>query len=303
MGAIYSIAVLTIVAPTDWDSTTGLPGVSTIPRRRIQISENLQGMNLAMAFHGHCKRVYDVEESVWNSQAWTYQERQLSQRMLFFTDSQACFICSHSTFFEDTHPVTDPHFKPAPRSHFYNFPSDLQYKIWLDPTKYHFPNKAFETEGDLTIFVSEDQNEIGYPMYQCRQISDSDTSSMTRIREQNIWNTYRQGVNAFTSRNITFDGDNANAFDGMSELIRRGANTKSYFGIPSFTFDQALLWYSKECLRRRKDKDESELFPSWSCVGWKGSCHYRGWGWYNGLDRCPISAVQWMQRPELGYFC
>lgn len=108
-------------------------------------------------------------------------------------------------------------------------------------------------------------------------------------------------MNAFTSRKITFDADTVNAFDGMLELLRRGANTKSYFGIPSFAFDQALLWYPAECLRRRKDQDGNELFPSWSWAGWKGSCHYRGRGWYNGLYRCPISAVQWMQRPDSGW--
>jgi hypothetical protein len=301
MGAIYSNSILTIVASTNSDPSAGLPGVSATCRNQTQIREKVQGLQLAIAFHDHRKPLHDVENSVWNSRAWTYQEWQLSQRMLFFTDSQMCFLCPHATLFEDTWPITDSNFKTAPildRSDFYQTPMEIWMKVWQDPTQYRFENKAFETEGGLTIMVGEEENEnseLSAPVYRCRQIHDNDTSAMPRIRGQNMWNIYRKAVNSFTCRNITSNADTVNAFAGMTELIRQGTNTKFWYGIPAFAFDQALLWYPREQLRRRRDRDGSELFPSWSWAGWKGACHYRGRGWHNGLYRCPVSAVHWLQ--------
>jgi hypothetical protein len=170
--------------------------------------------------------------------------------------------------------------------------------VWRDPTQYRFENKAFETEGGLTIMVGEEENEdseLSAPIYRFQPIHDSDTSAMPRIRGQNIWNIYRKAVNSFTCRNITSNADTVNAFAGMTELIRQGTNTKFWYGIPAFAFDQALLWCPKEQLQRRRDHDGSELFPSWSWAGWKGACSYRGRGWHNGLYRYPVSAVHWLQ--------
>jgi Heterokaryon incompatibility protein (HET) len=308
MGAIYSNSILTIVASTNTDPSAGLPGVSTTPRTQIQIHERLQGLQLAVAFHDNRRPLADVEDSVWNSRAWTYQEWQLSQRILFFTDSQMCFLCPHATVFEDTWPITDPHFKSAPmldRSLFYRTPMEIWMKLWQDPTQYNFENKAFQTDGGLTIMVGEDRHvdsELSAPVYQCRQIHDSEISAMPKIRGQNIWNIYRKAVNSFTYRDITSHADTVNAFAGMAELIRQGTNTEFWYGIPAFAFDQALLWYPKVQLRRRRDLDGSELFPSWSWAGWKGACHYRGRGWYNGLYRSPVSAVRWLQQMDPAKF-
>jgi hypothetical protein len=308
MGAIYSNSILTIVASTNSDPSAGLPGVSTTPRTQTQIREKVQGLQLAIAFHDHRRPLQDVEDSVWNSRAWTYQEWQLSQRMLFFTDSQMCFLCPHAMVFEDTWPITDPHFKPAPmldRSDFYRTPMEIWMKIWQDPTQYRYENKAFETEGGLTTMVGEDRDvhsELSAPIYRCRQIHDSGTSAMPRIRGQNIWNIYREAVNSFTCRDITSHADTVNAFAGMTELIRQGTNTKFWYGIPAFAFDQALLWYPKEPVQRRRDLDGNELFPSWSWAGWKGACHYRSRGWHNGLYRCPVTAVHWLQTMDPAKF-
>jgi hypothetical protein len=161
MGAIYSNSSLTIVASTDSDASAGLPGVSTTPRTKTQLLENVQGKQLAVAFHDHRKPLYDVEDSIWNSRAWAYQERQLSQRMIFFTESQMSFICPHAMFFEDTHPVTDPHFEPAPlleTAPFYRTPQEVISRIWSDPTQYRFLNKALEIEGSLAIVAGEDRD-------------------------------------------------------------------------------------------------------------------------------------------------
>jgi len=302
MGAIYSNSVLTIVASTNSDPSGGLPGVMATNRTKEQIYESVQGMVMAVALHDHRKRLSDVENSAWNSRAWTYQERYLSQRALFFTDSQMCFICPHATFFEDTHPVLDPNFKAAPvddKTSVFTRPQDIWSKIWSDPTQYRFVNKGIQTDDDLMIMVGEDCEEgtasISAPIYQYKQIPDSDTNGMLEIRGNNSWNVYRQAVDAYTCRDMSSDTDAVAAFEGMASLICQGANTKFWYGMPAFAFDQALLWYPREPLQRRRNQDGHGLFPSWSWAGWKGHCHYRGRGWHNGLYRCPVSAIHWLR--------
>jgi hypothetical protein len=88
----------------------------------------------------------------------------------------------------------------------------------------------------------------------------------------------------------------------MTELIRQVTNTKFWYGIPAFAFDQALLWYPKEQVQRRRDLDGSELFSSWSWAGWKGACDYLGRGWYHGLCRYPVSVVHWVQQMDPAKF-
>ena len=300
MGAIYSNATVTIVASTNSDPSEGLSGVTTKHRDKEQICERVQGMLLAVAFHDHRKRLKDMENSVWNSRAWTYQERHLSQRTLYFTDSQACMICPHATFLEDTSPSLDPKFRPAPaedKTNFYSRPQDIQFRIWSDLTQSHFPSKGFQTDDCIMVMIGEDRedgDELSVPVYQYKQHPNSDTSGMPEIGGKNLWDTYRTAVDAYTRRNMSSETDAVVAFEGMAELISQGANTQFWYGVPAFAFDQALLWYPQEPLQRRR-QSEHDLFPSWSWAGWKGHCHYRGRNWYNGLYRCPVSAVHWLR--------
>lgn len=135
-------------------------------------------------------------------------------------------------------------------------------------------------------------------IYQTEHIPDNNVSRKPKIQRDNIWNIYRQAVNAYTCRNITWESDTVDEFQGMTELIRQGANTKFWFGIPAFTFDQALLWYPKGPPQRRSDRDGNKLFVSWSWVVWKDSCHYRSRGWHNGLYSCPILVVRWVRQMD-----
>lgn len=48
-----------------------------------------------------------IERSKWHSQAWTYQEKLFSHRMLIFTDEQVFYLCGKSYWCEDTVLETD----------------------------------------------------------------------------------------------------------------------------------------------------------------------------------------------------
>ncbi|KAF2462036.1 heterokaryon incompatibility protein-domain-containing protein [Lineolata rhizophorae] len=98
MASIYGRAILTIVALSGRDASSGLPGVSPTPRNadNLQIAPALglvERTNLTSLF----------EDSVYHTRAWTFQERILSIRCLFFSHHQAYFQCRSNTRCEDRH--------------------------------------------------------------------------------------------------------------------------------------------------------------------------------------------------------
>jgi hypothetical protein len=303
MCVIYGNAVLTIVAATNSDPSDGLAGVTSVPRSQSQIVERLQGVTVGVAFHDARKPYSEIENSVWNSRAWTFQERLLSQRAVFFTDSQMTFSCPHAaTLFEDTVPVPDAGYRPAPindQTKYTSRMNDLVIHVWSDPTQVAYPNKAFITDYGTMVWKAADPDgpdgvsAEAAPIYESGEAPSTDSTGPLQLEAQTLWDVYRQAVNNYTKRKMTWDADAVNAFSGIEELIRRGTNTKFWHGMPEFAFDQALLWQPREPLKRRKEGD-APLFPSWAWCAWEGHSSYRGRGWYNALSHPPISVVRWL---------
>lgn len=98
MDAIYCVAALTIVSTSGTEASSGLSGLSPGSRTSIQHVEAVQGLKLVNSLP---KVQKGANHTVWNSRGWTYQERVLSQRLLFITSSQIIFKCPHSTAYED----------------------------------------------------------------------------------------------------------------------------------------------------------------------------------------------------------
>lgn len=92
MDIIYSSAILTIAAASGNDADAGLAGWHTKPRAFIQLVERVQGLSLANRPTTFDKK---IDESSWNTRAWTLQERILSSRVLFVADQRCFFTCHH----------------------------------------------------------------------------------------------------------------------------------------------------------------------------------------------------------------
>jgi hypothetical protein len=90
MASVYHHAVLTIVAMGGKDASSGLPGFRPQSRVRSGV-EVAPGVWLAPRTR---KLSSIISQSVYNTRAWTYQERLLSKRCLFFTEEQVFFQCS-----------------------------------------------------------------------------------------------------------------------------------------------------------------------------------------------------------------
>ncbi|KNB07688.1 hypothetical protein FOXG_08782 [Fusarium oxysporum f. sp. lycopersici 4287] len=310
MGTIYANAVLSIMASSNVNPTDGLPGVG-IPRSQEQSIEKLQGITLAVAFQDARQRYSDIEDRLWNTRAWTFQERVLSRRSVYFANSQMCFICPHGACFEDTVPVSGPNsYTIVPFNDQLQLTSrihDLWIRIWSDPTQAAYINKAFATEDDMTIFVGEDPttgeaSEDGAPLYKSKAIPSSDTIDAPLIKGHTLWEAYAHAVDAYTKRNMTWQSDAVNAFIGIADLIHRGTNTKFWHAMPEFALTRSLLWYPKEPLSRRRSPDGKILFPSWSWAAWQGHVAYRGRGFHNAVCYAPASMIMWLKSATVDEF-
>ena len=92
MDSIYSSATLTIAAASGATSDTGLPGMSAGPREFQRHIEKMQGIYLSNRPHTFTKA---INESVWNSRAWTLQEKIVSTRILYLGAQRCFFTCQH----------------------------------------------------------------------------------------------------------------------------------------------------------------------------------------------------------------
>ncbi|KAF5018449.1 hypothetical protein F66182_9569 [Fusarium sp. NRRL 66182] len=304
MGTIYANAILSIMASTNVNPTDGLPGIGVL-RSREQSVAKLQGITLAVAFQDARQRYSDIEDQLWNTRAWTFQERVLSQRSVYFTDSQMCFVCPHGASFEDTVPVLDSGYTATPfndQTQLRSRAFDLWMHVWTDPTQAKYTNKAFETDDGESILVAEDPNrpgeasEEGAPLYKYRAVPSSETIDSPLIKGDTLWEAYAHAVSAYTNRSMTWQSDAVNAFIGIADLIRQGTNTKFWHGMPEFELGRSLLWYPQEPLKRRLSQDGKALFPSWAWAAWKGPVSYRGRGWHNAVGFPPAVMMVWLKK-------
>lgn len=92
MDPIYSSAILTIAAASGASADTGLPGMSAGPRDFQRHIEKVQGIYLA-----NRPKTFSmaIDESIWNSRAWTFQEKVVSPRVLYLRAQRCFFTCQH----------------------------------------------------------------------------------------------------------------------------------------------------------------------------------------------------------------
>lgn len=241
MDKIYQQAKMTIVAAYGTDANAGLPGVRPNSRPSSQLIVDVQGMKLSNVLPGLGNA---VDAAPWNTRAWTYQERLLSTRKLYFCKDQVFFDCEHGQCREDM--LIEPHSNTRP-------------------------------------------SEVTYD-------SDPKYGTAHKIVYQNKLNlhVYEEIFFEFTSRNLSYEEDILNAFQGVSNVLSRDFfNLCPFvFGMPLCILDAALLWYPTGPLRRRRKAGSNlSYFPSWSWAGWVG--HFE-LDWYGNVSEKTTSQVEWL---------
>lgn len=98
MNVIYGNAHLTICAADGSDAWFGLKALDSAGHSTTQhIEECAPGVRLMVSKLAES----GINSSVWNTRAWTFQERLLSKRCLIFTEGRVFFQCRSATMSED----------------------------------------------------------------------------------------------------------------------------------------------------------------------------------------------------------
>jgi hypothetical protein len=240
MDRVYGSAVLTIVAAQGADANVGLRGIqrkwypsenTSLPRKIAQESVEIKdGTHIIAPFP--CTQ--DLTKTIWNSRAWTFQEKLLSKRFLIFSGDEVVWHCRQMICREDMHNGdcgynTDPLEWLSLKPQYFGVDID---RHWVD--------------GSLKI----------------------DRHGRTRVVRSGTFAEYAKAVESYTSRQATYNSDAIRAMEGLLHIFQRSFKSEFICGLPESLLDIALLWRATRQLKRR------EGFPSWSWAGWEGQVTY-----------------------------
>ncbi|KAH8594707.1 heterokaryon incompatibility protein-domain-containing protein [Bisporella sp. PMI_857] len=232
MDWIYSKAALTIVAA---DSDTSMMGIAGVREHTRFLKQDTVQIENGVRLLTPTEVPQDVDEMIWNSRAWTFQERLLSRRLLIFQGGHMFWHCRRFIAHEDM-------LAEDKGGHYSKLP-------WLTLRK---QSLGSDETGDSSIVVFPDHT--------------------THLVRSQIFMRYAELIEQYTDRELTNDDDILAAMGGLLHIFRQLFKYPMRYGLPEILFDIALLWQPTAKLERR-DTEKSD-FPSWSWAGWKGRIKY-----------------------------
>lgn len=236
MGSIFGHAAVVIVAASGEDAEAGLAGIS-VPRNPDQIAREIRhGVNVLLPIH------YDDSYGVWDTRAWTLQERLLSKRMLVFGGNHVSFHCRHGILRED-----------MPAAHARNWPPRIPH-LSIPPNSSKSP--VGETwDGKTVLLRSPFFNEYAklLEQYTSRDLTD------TRDILNGIMGLLRVLENM---RSFNCPGRSLGS-------AGRQSGDHTLYGLPEEFLDIALLWQPPAVKGTYLTRRLNNSFPSWSWAGWE----------------------------------
>ena len=90
-----------------------------------------------------------------------------------------------------------------------------------------------------------------------------------------ILSLYRDVVESYTARKLSFSRDVLAAFSGLSAIFAAKDESGPFInGLPKNYLTSALLWVGQTGLNRRLDEQKMPFLPSYTWAGWNGSVSY-----------------------------
>ncbi|KAH9211708.1 heterokaryon incompatibility protein-domain-containing protein [Leptodontidium sp. 2 PMI_412] len=277
MDKIYRSASSTIVAALNTRGGTGLPGTKGQPRESSIWTPPRDGEVEGRGIKPNGMTAI-VQPSLWNKRGWTFQERILSRRRLFITESQVIFECSRGKAYEEL-----TYLPQQPREAREEDPGSPQ-----DP----------ETERAKQF---EEQEWCQIPAFSPWSRYDPDHDIDFNMKSSTSLVDYFHWVEDYTSRQLSYDSDILNAFAGVGNFLTESLNSRLIFGLPERYLPQTLMW---SCLGPAERRTEMPQIPSWS---WASSTKRSDYKWIAGsstfvehMVRIASLAYFYFQDPDLG---
>lgn len=118
MDIIYGQATFAIINAAVDKVSSGIPGVDAASPRASQDSFEVNGVWLTVSLDPPYDRLQGyLQNSAWNTRAWTYQECLLPRRSLIFTQEQAYWQCLGASWCEDVSWEQNPREHPIMYRH------------------------------------------------------------------------------------------------------------------------------------------------------------------------------------------
>ncbi|KAH6722705.1 heterokaryon incompatibility protein-domain-containing protein [Leptodontidium sp. MPI-SDFR-AT-0119] len=248
MGLVYSLAAFTIVAGSGDNANSGLPGIESWTRDITQAVIQVEDKTLLEVITG-ADYYKGINNSDWITRAWTMQEKLLSKKLLIFTERQVYWSCWNAVWLEEV--VLED-----------GYSVEFQYNpLDAGPAMSGFSMLGVETG----------------------QLNPARPSTMKPV---NCNDLYRDFVNAYRERRLTFQSDILNAFSGLCQALSAIGNEEYHWGLPVSRFEEALCWWVRGGGKRNNascnptgSTSLTVKFPSWSWTAWHGSPGYPWLSW------------------------
>ncbi|KAL0944726.1 tol protein [Colletotrichum truncatum] len=180
-----------------------------------------------------------IRESKWGSRAWTFQESTLSRRRLLFLDDQVYFECNSMNCTESV-----------------RIPLETMHVKNKGNSRSNLRAGILSAYRNSQLFLDPNKTPLHISMIQ-----------------------YKSMVTQYTSRELRYDSDSLNAFEGILRMFRhRHESLSNLWGLcyprsasnemVKKLFTSSLAWYHIRPQRRRPE------FPSWAWAGWAGKVQY-----------------------------
>ena len=225
MDRVYSGAICTIVAAQGATANSGIEGIRQqyVPQVGQPASQQRKLQQVQAGLKGDLSLIaplpaqnHQLDDSVWNLRAWTFQERLLSRRLVVFTHGQMIWHCRGMICREDM--SVEDSGVPYPQ---------LQ---WLSLRPQHM---GVDTGSKID------------------RSTETTRYGATRLVRSAVFAEYTKVIEEYTHREISYESDVLNAFAGLLHIFSRFFRCKTLLGLPESLLDVALLWKPTRQLQRR----------------------------------------------------
>jgi hypothetical protein len=242
MKAIYCCASLTIAAAAGLHADHGLPGVG-IPRGHKQYTEKIDGLTYSTMAPSYTQ-LHNSDSLPWNTRGWTFQEKLLSRRILFFTEYQVYFQCAEA--------------------------------IWTEEINMETGKLSKSVEGRKGKYSWQATQRMLIPSEKAKQMRWYNS----RLRIEDDWGYLRDFVNyttaiqEYTRRTLTDSKDMLFAVAGVLDTMKTFAG-EFLQGLQERHMLESLQWYPQPGTLHRYEMADN--MPSWtwaSCVFSHGGVNF-----------------------------